>query len=111
MKFDISKMKKTEVLRALYNAAKPQGMGFLHYTPEPMTEEEAEALLAKGDYFDYVKGRVMKVSLRDNTLDTDLYDRDNGYGAGGRALNEALLLKCTDNVAQFEAKSNKKHVA
>ena len=83
---DISKRDKAEVLAALYNAAKPQGMGFLHYTPDPMTKEEAVALLAKDTYFDYVKGRVMKVDLERDTFDPRLYDRDNGDGAAARAL-------------------------
>ena len=44
---DISKLDKAEVLAALYNRAQPQGMGFLHYTPEDMTVEEAQVVLEK----------------------------------------------------------------
>ena len=83
---DISKRDKAEVLAALYNAAKPQGMGFLHYTPDPMTKEEAVALLAKDTYFDYVKGRVMKVSIEGDELNPRLYDRDNGDGAAAAVI-------------------------
>jgi len=46
-RIDISSLDKAEVLRRLYNRAKPLGMGFLHYTPEPMTLVEARALLAE----------------------------------------------------------------
>ena len=89
---DISKLDKAEVLAALYNRAQPQGMGYLHCTPEDMTVDEAQKILAyiKGQgqrpYFDYVKGRVMKVGLYDGDMSTALYNRDNGEGAAEQAL-------------------------
>lgn len=86
---DISKLDKGEVLAALYNNSKPQGMGFLHYTPKDMTKEEAQNLLserAPRPYFDYLKGRVMKVEIYGDSLHVELYDRDNGQGAAARAL-------------------------
>ena len=39
---NIEGLDRSKVLQALYRYALPQGMGFLHYTPEPMTDEEAE---------------------------------------------------------------------
>lgn len=91
---DISKMDKAKVLKALYAAARPQGMGFLHYTPGPMRDEAADAMIAsKHLYFDYVDGRVMKVDLASDTLDPRLFDRDNGDGAAERALRDAGLLQ------------------
>ncbi len=84
---DISKLNKAEVLAALYNNAKPLGMGFLHFTPEPMAREEAQAMLDAGQtYFDYVKGRVMKVDLSKDELWTGTYNRDNGTDAAELAL-------------------------
>ena len=63
-------------------------MGFLHYTPEDMTTDQAEKLLQQTSYFDYVKGRVMKVDLSsDEQFDERLYDRDNGPGAAQSAIN------------------------
>lgn len=38
---DISGLSKASVLAALYNAARPQGMGFLQYDPKPMSEADA----------------------------------------------------------------------
>ena len=88
---DISKLDKAAVLAALYNHARPQGMGFLHFDPKPMTVEQAKEILATGQtYFDYVKGRVMKVDLSKNFLDTWLYDRDNGPGAAENAILDEL---------------------
>lgn len=83
---DLTGLDKAVVLAALYNASRPQGMGFLHYDPTPMTTEEAHNLLEGSTYFDYLKGRVMKIDLSGNTLAPGLYDRDNGDGAAVRAI-------------------------
>jgi len=80
-----------EVLAALYNHASPQGICFIHYDTTPMTVEEAQEIIdARGDtYFDYLKGRVMKVDVSARPLYLGLYDRDNGAGAGERAILDA----------------------
>ncbi len=86
---NISNYKKEAVFAALYNRAKVQGLGFLHATPGDMTEEEAKSILEefKGDlYFDYFRGRVMKVDLSKDELRTDLYNRDNGFEAAEKAI-------------------------
>lgn len=89
---NIKNCDKAAVLAALYNNSKPLGMGFLHYTPEDMSVEEARELLKKDDYFDYLKGRVMKVDLSTDELNPRLYDRDNGNGTAHQALKEAQLI-------------------
>jgi len=84
---DLTDMNKAEVLAKLYNNSKPQGIGFLQHNPEEMTTKEAQALLDSGQtYFDYLKGRVMKIDLKGDELRTWLYDRDNGQGAAALAL-------------------------
>ncbi len=83
---DISKLDKADVLCALYNNSRPLGMGVFHFTPEPMTADEANGLLNESKYFDYLKGRVMKIDLSGDELDPRLYDRDNGNGAAHRAI-------------------------
>lgn len=91
---DISKLDKAAVLAALYNASHPLGMGFLHFTPADMTHDEAAELLKQaGDrpYFDYLKGRVMKIDLSRDKLRTGLYDRDNGEGAAAAAIAHLLV--------------------
>ena len=87
---DISGLNKAEVLMALYNASRPLGNGRLEYDPKPMAKEEAEDLLKTGMFFEYIKGRVMKIDLKSNSLEVDLYDRDNGAGAAEAALMELL---------------------
>ncbi len=81
---------KAAILAALYNASRPQGMGFLHYDPEPMSADVARKLLQHSTEFDYLKGRVMKVDLGGDELNTWGYDRDNGDGAALRAIGELL---------------------
>lgn len=84
---DISGLNKAAVLTALYNAAKPQGWGWIEYSPAPLTIEQAERLLDGQTYFDYVQGRVLKVNLAGDAFDPWLYDRDNGQGAARRAID------------------------
>lgn len=84
---DLTGLDKAAVLAALYNTARPQGMGFIHYDPTPMTVEEAEKLLHQITDFDYLKGRVMKVDLSGYTLNSQWFDRDNGEGTAKAAIN------------------------
>lgn len=81
-------LNKAAVLAVLYNASRPQGMGFLSYKKEPMTIEEAAQYLERTTYFDYLGGRVMKIDLKsDENFDEWGYDRDNGEGAARRAVD------------------------
>jgi len=84
---------KAAILAALYNNSTPLGMGWLQYDNKPMSQEEAQTYIGSGQlYFDYLKGRVMKVDLSKDKLDPSLYDRDNGPGAAEQALRQANLL-------------------
>jgi hypothetical protein len=85
---------KAAILAALYNNARPLGMGFLHYTSEDMSVEQAQIELdgAQRKYFDYLGGRVMKIDLSGDELRTGLYDRDNGVGAAENALKRAGII-------------------
>jgi hypothetical protein len=78
---------KAKILAALYNRSRPQGMGFLQAKAGDMTEEEAAELLKTETYFDYLRGRVMKIDLSGDELRTDLYNRDLGQGAAEAIVN------------------------
>ena len=54
-------LSREQVLCALYNASKPQGLGILNYDPKPLTFNEAKSVLSKCERVDYLKGRVIKV--------------------------------------------------
>jgi hypothetical protein len=79
---------KAKVLAALYNSARPQGLGFLQYKPEPMTDDQARALLADNNSFDYIKGRPMKITIGGDELDAQVYDDYNGKGAAAAAIEK-----------------------
>lgn len=90
---DISGLDKAEVLTALFNASKQQGMGFMDSSgASSMTVEDARQYTSREDdqYYDYLRGRVMQVDLSKDELRTGLYDRDNGQGAAARALAPLL---------------------
>ncbi len=86
---------KAEVLAALFNGARAQGAGFIHYSNVPMTALEARSLIEKNTRFDYVQGRVLKVNLSGDSFDPWLYDRDNGMGAAKLVID---LLRATGMV-------------
>jgi hypothetical protein len=83
---------KARILMALFNASRTAPMAILTgQSRGPMSYEEAERVVLESGsrlYFDYLFGRVIKVDLND--LDFRLYDRDNGPGAGERAMLEEL---------------------
>ena len=87
MIIDISKKDKAAVFKALYDNARPLGMGFRSFIPGDISMEEARALTTKTLSFDYVYGRVMKVNLSGDSFDSWLYDRDNGQGRAKAALS------------------------
>jgi hypothetical protein len=94
---DVRGIDKAELLAALYNRARPLVIGFLpSFDPADMTRDEAENILAEATgagwsgvqyaYFDYLRGRVMKINLLVDDLDPRLYDRDNGDGAAASVV-------------------------
>ena len=95
---DISKLDKAEVLAALYNASKMQGVSFLACEWRGnMSKEKAQEYIdeccntpGRNLYFDYLNGRVMKINLGKDLLEVRLFDRDNGDGAAQRAIQHLL---------------------
>ena len=96
----IEGLDKAELLAALYNAAVPRGMGMLQYDPTPMTKETAQAIIDQAAakdflgrpsiYFDYLRGRPLKIDIGGDEADTWGYDRDQGLG---KALVVVVALR------------------
>jgi hypothetical protein len=78
---NIKGLDRAVVLKALYDRARVLGMGALHAVAGDMPIEEARNLVAHQAYFDYVHGRVMKINLSKDEVETFLYNRDNGQEA------------------------------
>ena len=88
MNVNISGLSKAHVLQALFNASRQPGMGFLDKSgARPLTLDEAASYTDKGRlYFDYLRGRVLKVDISRDDFAPHAYDRDNGPGAAARAI-------------------------
>lgn len=105
MSVNVEHLDRAMVLAALYNGSRPLGMGFLQYDPKPMTTEEARQLLGpepvKDCYFDYLKGRVMKIQMGGNSIETRLYNRDNGEQAAEKII-ESLQNSSDTNTTEIQ---------
>jgi hypothetical protein len=93
MTISIAGLEKAAVLRALFNASHQQGMGFMDPRgARQIGDAEARSIIdariaaRAGLYFDYLYGRVLKVRIDGDEIETRLYDRDNGEGAAERAI-------------------------
>ncbi len=99
---NIANLDKAEVLAALYNASKQQGIGVMDMRGrEQMTVDQANAeIMVKKNlgagmlYWDYLYGRVMKSQIDVDEFDPYGFDRDNGTGAAANAL-EPLIKKAS----------------
>lgn len=65
---EITGVDMVKFIKKVYELSRPLGMGFLHFTPEPLTDKEAkELILKKSDKLkcslDYVRGRSCKMSV------------------------------------------------
>ena len=85
-----------QIAMALVNAARPLGLGVFHPAAwSALCEDDAKKICGtrKEVYLDYVDGRPIKTRISDRPCpDLRLYDRDQGEGAGVRALRDADLL-------------------
>lgn len=68
---DVTGIDLVEFAKKVYELSVPQGMGILHFTPSPLTDEVAKSIIAlsKDDKrialsMDYVRGRACKMHVR-----------------------------------------------
>lgn len=79
----------------MFNNAKTQGLGAIHYVPSHfLSLEESHLRLTQSSYVDYLEGRVIKVNFIEGAeeLDCTLYDRDNGEGSAEKAIRNYELI-------------------
>ena len=99
---NIAGLDKAEVLLALWDASRTQGMSFLGFLRSgELTLETARQEIERrrhktfdgrdSIYFDYLNGKVMKVDLGQDEFDPRLYDRDNGDGTAQKAIDNLKL--------------------
>jgi hypothetical protein len=88
------------VFAALYNNAKPQGMGMMVFKSKEMSVSDAQEILKTTRSFDYHKGRVMKIGFQDYPiLSTRGYDRDNQRGVEEIIQELKSSGQCTPGIA------------
>ncbi len=114
---DITGIDPAVILMMAHNNSRPLGMGFLqdrgpmsYETAKTITDEALSTGVDHNDvasfkglggrnkpgecHFDYVYGRPMKFSIKDNTIpDSWGYNRDNGSGALERIIEQARTYK------------------
>lgn len=104
LSMNVSDLSKARVLAALYNAAKQQGAGFLHFETAPMTEKRARELLGSGKtHYDYLNGRMLKIDLGQDEIDTRVYNQVNGFDAAENAIEMLRLMDKYSNVVSCES--------
>jgi hypothetical protein len=65
---DITGCDRRTLIREAYALSRPQGMGFLHFTPGPLPEDQVEFLVTSRGFdglsLDYVNGRAVKLWVK-----------------------------------------------
>jgi len=92
---EITDVDLIQFAKKVYELSNPQGLGFLHFTPKPLTDEEAKELVDnwKDDKqfaldMDYVSGRACKMTVyRENG---NLLINDNWYDHTDEQYKELL---------------------
>ena len=84
-----------EFAKKVYELSSPQGMGFLHFTPAPLSDERAKEIINRfvNDKWaalrmDYVDGRACKMVVK--KIDGKLFINDNWYDHTDEQLQELL---------------------
>jgi hypothetical protein len=92
MSIDITNCDLRKVISAVYELSAPQGLGFLNFTPKPLSDEQIDAILASGSErypldMDYVGGRSCKFHVR-REANGRLTIPDRWYDHTGEQLRE-----------------------
>lgn len=90
-----------QVLKALYDNSRPQGLGWMRAVAGDMSLEQATQIVEDAKkaqpgraWMDYVGGRPIKVGFCGNeVLRVDLYDRDNGGPGTAQRLIEGIIAQ------------------
>ena len=89
---DITGIDLVEFAKKVYELSVPQGLGILHYSAEPITDEEAKQFIQEDSYIalnmDYVKGRACKMVVW--RKDGKLTIADSWYDHTDRIYQELL---------------------
>lgn len=85
------------LVRTAYDLSSPQGLGFLHFKPEPLTDKEVDHIITRNISgwcvvsMDYVNGRACKFGVF--KMDERLYIKDRWFDHTKEQLAE-LCRRC-----------------
>ena len=81
------------LIKALWERSSPAAFFTMTGLPAPAFDERSASQILSGPYkyFDYLDGRVMKISLNTDDVDPSLYDRDLGKGAFAEVVRKLRL--------------------
>ena len=87
---DITDVDMIKFIQKVYDLSRPQGMGMLYFTPGPMSEEDAKALIQSDGSvsMDYVSGRACKMYV--HSRDGRLTINDNWFDHSDTQFEELL---------------------
>mgnify|MGYP000268076861 CR=1 FL=1 len=93
---EVTKEQIPALIKGAYDLSEPVGMGALHFTPEPLTDEEVKDLINEDStvHMDYVKGRQCKFSVFKDKDTDKFYIRNKWFDHSDMQL-EALLKMAT----------------
>lgn len=86
---NLKSLTRSQALAALFNYAKPKGLGELAYRRNHhMDSFEAAKILAQSTDIGYLEGRAIKINFGKSadSIDVDLYNHNNGKDAAQRAI-------------------------
>ncbi len=96
---DITGVNLVEFVKKAYELSSPQGYGFLHFNPDPLSDDEANQIIANGKLrtpenvelsMDYVNGRAVKMTVF--KLENQLQIRESWYDHTPDQLQELLSI-------------------
>lgn len=95
---DITGVDLRKFVKEVYDLSKPQGLGFLHFKDEPLTDAEVDEIISgEGSFIrssvalgmDYINGRSCKMTVR-KAEGGRLEINDRWYDHSDAALSELL---------------------
>lgn len=84
------------VVRKAYELSRPQGLGMLHWSAGPLSDEDLKLIVdqpGKTVHMDYVNGRAVKLYIRYNAEAGEFYWVDSGEWFDHLPAERESLLK------------------
>jgi len=103
---DITKVDLSQFVKDVFDLSVPQGLGFLHASSAPLSDEEVREILSRAHghialSMDYIHGRACKMTVY-KTEDGKLEINDSWYDHTQEQLNQLLSRSNLPNSSETE---------